>query len=673
MADREKLKRAGLWAWTGACLLYSLALFPLDALADAALPVLKALLDSPLSPLPGLARMLLLLIALWLPGEALLRRWLRDSTLLGRWPQAFGAGLVLHSLLLTALAASGFLKPQTVRLLVGIGAALGLLGTFPWSRPAFRPSRPDGETLVGAGLFAFLLLGPGLIAALSPAVFYDSAVYHYALPEQYLRAGGFVKMPFTHFAAFPMGWDILNALTLAWGYSFPQKALLWGACAASAGALALSCGSWAPGLLFLSMPALAINLASGGTELGWAFFLVLGWACLLKDDERWLTLGCVFCGAALSTKYLAALPWAATGFFFWLSRRPKGFLPLYLGAGAALMAPWLVKNLLHYGNPVYPFFSGELMRAILSDAAGSRADLLKPSSWLAWLGPLRPYSGTTVDMDFAGAAVLWALPLLRPSGKSRPLLWTLALCWLGWGLSTGIARFLLPTLALLFLALRESQADLRVPAAALALFNGLLGLDFTARTEGWKTALGVEPLPVFLSKDRPGWFNPAVPIVPDIFSQPPGKILLVGEARPLYLPGRIVSGTVFQTQPLTQWAEEAGTAEELRERLRKEEIDYLVLNLAEAMRLQRMRPILSLSPKAEAVLDAFWKGYVVKVGERVSTDEDGMYAVFLYRLRDTPRAEGGEAPENHVLEMLHQWPELSAQFSAKPPLRPAQP
>ncbi|HAH07476.1 MAG TPA: hypothetical protein DCM05_13305 [Elusimicrobia bacterium] len=659
MAERKALKRFGLWGWTAACLVFSLRLFPWGALQDAAFPLAKALAARPTSPLPGLLKMALLLLAVWLPGEALLKRWLKDSTLLGRWPQAFGAGLVLHTLLLCGLAAFGLMRPAAVRWLLALTAALGLIATLPWRRPDIEPSRPDGENLAGWVVFAFLLLGPNLLAALSPVVFYDSAVYHYALPEQFLRAGSFTRMPFTHFAAFPMGWDILNALTLAWGYGFPQKALLWGACAAAAGALAQASGSWVPGLLFLSMPALAINLASGGTELGWAFFLVLGWVCLLKEDERWRTLGCVFCAAALSTKYLAALPWAATGFFFWLFKRPKRFAALYLGAGAALLAPWLVRNLLHYGNPVHPFFSGELMSAILADASGSRADLLHPSSWLAWLGPLRPYLGTTVDMDFAGAGVLWALPFLRPSERSRPLLWTLAFCWLGWGLSTGIVRFLLPTLALLFLALRDCRVDLRLPAAALAFFNGLLGLDFTARTEGWKPALGVETLPVYLSRDHASWFNPCTPIIPDLLSQPPGKVLLVGDARSLYLPGRIVSGTVFQAQPLTLWAEEAGTAEGLRERLRKEGIDYLVLNLAEAMRLQRMRPILSFSEKGEAAFKEFWDAYVELAGERVRTKEDGMYALFLYRLRDTPREAGEKAPENHVLGLLRHQASLS--------------
>ncbi|KAA3653985.1 MAG: phospholipid carrier-dependent glycosyltransferase [Chloroflexi bacterium] len=81
-------------------------------------------------------------------------------------------------------------------------------------------------------------------------------------------------------------------------------------------------------------------------------------------DLRWLAVSGVFAGLAMSMKYTSVVGPAALGLLLlWQGRRDwrAGVKPVVVFAGTAVLvlAPWLIKNAIFTGNPVYPFvFNG---------------------------------------------------------------------------------------------------------------------------------------------------------------------------------------------------------------------------------------------------------------------------------------------------------------------------
>src|SRR5690606_4518199 len=71
----------------------------------------------------------------------------------------------------------------------------------------------------------------------------------------------------------------------------------------------------------------------------------------------WLALAGVFAGLGLGVKYTAGLTIVALGVFI-VMRQPRQFLRnglIFGGAALLVFAPWLLKELLLYQNPIYPY------------------------------------------------------------------------------------------------------------------------------------------------------------------------------------------------------------------------------------------------------------------------------------------------------------------------------
>jgi hypothetical protein len=155
-----------------------------------------------------------------------------------------------------------------------------------------------------------------------------------------------------------------------------------------------------------------------------------------------------------------------------------------------------------------------------------------------------------------------------------------------------------------------------IRAAVLAMCLGQAGESFalTYGMEGWRYVLGQQTKGDYLSRSHATYPYPPFAVYEYINKNLPlsSKILLLGEARGLYLQRGHVAASVFDEPPLIRWAREARSGEELAERLRREGITHLVVNLGEAQATKGYR-VLAFDDQELARLAAFWKRHVKEV------------------------------------------------------------
>ena len=253
---------------------------------------------------------------------------------------------------------------------IAVLLALGVFGrdAREWLVDLARAVRAMWLTggLIGwASLFVWLTLVLGLLRALAPPLMWDALAYHLTLPKLYAQAHGVRIDADILFSGMPQITEMLYtaatlmrgamaAQTLGWCFGF---ILALGLAAHTAELLGDRAGVLAPAILFS-----ALTIAY---ELGWAYadlLLMLIALALLIALRQWqsILLSGVLAGLAMGCKYTAVLiPLAAVGVISLYSGVQKWGARIRQVAafGAvvfAVFAPWLIKNWLVAGSPVYP-------------------------------------------------------------------------------------------------------------------------------------------------------------------------------------------------------------------------------------------------------------------------------------------------------------------------------
>jgi hypothetical protein len=312
-------------------------------------------------------------LAAWEAGERLLTRMTRSpgppliaplratlSALLGL--TAF-ANAVLLLLILHLLYA--WLVVLGVLVLAWLGARR--LSTLrPWR--GLRPSLRDLPLAI-----AVLFLLAHLPNALYPVLEHDDNVYHLELPKHYLASHALDAPIFNLYGAMPHLIEILYVVPFSLGDLVAPKVfalsihfwILAGIAAFAlprVGRLGVGVGA----LLYVSGQNVEWHLGRAYNEPILGFFLLGAALAFLAWWETrrgaYLVLVGIACGAACASKYTA-----------WLRRRdprrlrspssPRAGRPaparaLLLLPCAALVLPWVVRNAITTGNPVYPNLYG---------------------------------------------------------------------------------------------------------------------------------------------------------------------------------------------------------------------------------------------------------------------------------------------------------------------------
>ena len=213
--------------------------------------------------------------------------------------------------------------------------------------------------------------------ALYPVLDHDDNVYHIELPKHYLASNALDAPLFGLYGAMPHLIEVLYAVPLALGDLVAPKVFalsiqLW--ILAGIGAFALPrlgrLGVGVGALLYLSGQNVEWHLGRAYNEPILGFFLLGAALAFLAwwETRRGALLAVVgiACGAACASKYTAwlftavILASAAVAILRLESGAPRRLraAALLLAPCAALVLPWVVRNLITTGNPVYPNLYG---------------------------------------------------------------------------------------------------------------------------------------------------------------------------------------------------------------------------------------------------------------------------------------------------------------------------
>jgi hypothetical protein len=347
-----------------------------------------------------------------------------------------------------------------------------------------------------AAALVALVLVLALVRALAPPTAWDAMTYHLVVPTRYLSEGRIAAHGDNHFFGFPQGAELLYGVGMsAFGrdtvaavvhFGFGLLGLL--AVAGLARRSTDTATGWTTALLLMSAyglwrlfgwPYVDLALMAYG---GVALVAAVMWRETRRDS--WLVALGALCGFALGVKYTGGALLGAVGVFVLVnSLRPRAvgatsislLRPLLIVGGVVLaaFAPWLLKGLLFYGNPVYPFvFNGlnwDSSRAAIFSTTGD--GLLRTGAWQL---PVMPLAATVLGVsklggyDFTAGPWLFTAPFLLFLGwrcleaRTRrlaldtltfalPMLlyWMASAAFTAIGMQTRLMTMLLPASALL--------------------------------------------------------------------------------------------------------------------------------------------------------------------------------------------------------------------------------
>jgi hypothetical protein len=568
-------------------------------------------------------------IASWGAGELVTRSLFdREDFSLERIVLVLGTGTAVLMASAGVLAVGHVLHPT---LLLVILAGWACLGGLQLHRNPPKPSLPFEPFWLPPAL---ILLGASclvLVSATTFAPFYDQWNYHLGFPYQWLRAGTVVTFPDHAYSFLPSNSGLLYLYALAgpgpWG---AQVAHWWLGLLAAGGSAAVArrmgaktYGQMIAAVLFAATPSIVQLGALAGGDLGVAAFGICGVLAILhlregpKPDVSWTVVAGVFAGLAVGCKYTAigqiVIPLGVVGLalLFSVSERPGRFVLVVLHAAAFALAfsvaagPWLLRNTVATGNPVYPYFQGlvEETETAESETASDMGSFeVGPGKVLASL-TLGTFSRRGQAGDI-GPVHLWLLPVVvywvwrrRRSGRVWAAFGVFLLSLAFWGIGPNLGRYLIPTLAVSSALSGAAWDDVagEMSGAARSVFAVLL---YTFLIANCSPVRGEYLLPQLEcaagARDEVEYIerhstqleafraaNEELPI--------DARVLMVGEPRVFGIDRDVIVEDGFRTPLLVKLAESSDSPEQITRHLEGLGVSYLLWNHAEADRLAGAR------------------------------------------------------------------------------------
>lgn len=505
-----------------------------------------------------------------------------------RIPLAFGLGCTGLSTLTLMAGRLGLLATWPVRVgLVGIIAAAIACRVF--RKDSEAPRSGGSPARVDPWLIAFALVaGPFLVVmalgAMLPTIDFDALEYHLQGPKEYYQSGRIAFLPHNVYTSMPFNIEMLHLLGMEvlgdwWRGALVGQLLVMLHAPFAAALIAVVTrriasprAAWVAAVVYISTPWVyrlaAIPYVEGPLCYYHAALIVCGLRIIAPDasggPERGSRFGLglllgLLAGGAMACKYtelvFAVAPLGVFALIVGLARR-SAVVPLAFAMGCALaIGPWLIKNVIDTGNPVYP-----LGYRVFGGGPWSPERELK---WNNVHGP-RPFSTAALwngVIDIAGRSdwqsplftALAPLALLRPgSRRAAVLLWAYAAYLFGtWLVLTHqLDRFWLPILPVLAI-LAGLGADwarnwlwslVLVPLVGFGVFiNFVYICTSLAGLNQWTDSLDS------LRTEVPAMINaPLLRLDTELPSS--ARVLLVGQASVFHLQHEIIYNTVFDDE-----------------------------------------------------------------------------------------------------------------------------
>lgn len=564
-------------------------------------------------------------------GNFLLNKFELNLSTYLKIPFSVGAGLSLFSIITFFLGFFGFLHKQVFYILLLIlfilslkndGVAKGnsvTLNLFQGLKKTEQHLFNFQEIFLTITFFVFFAVA--FVGALTPPTFYDSLVYHLAIPLQYIKNHQIIKINTNLFSNFPQNIEMLYTMALILCNDilanlihfvfFPLISLLiYGFLRDKYNGTTSIFAS----LIFSTTPAV-IMLASGTyIDLGLTFYLLLSFIALIEwiktSQNKWLILSGLVCGFSLGIKYTAGISviiFILIIFYNCLSKRQNIFskIALFVTSAFLIFLPWLIKNYIFTRNPIFPFYifstAPEYIQKYLSTVSQHGTSGIFGFINLPW--------NITMDgvkfgggFDVIGSFYLIFLPvlfLIIKTDKFTKMCFTyLILYFLLWSLTAKVLRFLIPIFPV---------AAVVFSVCIFEFINGqnltknIIKIIFSAIIISNFTVLMfiqnfVMPLPQLfgnMTKDdylssrvlNPNNFYPAVKFMNETFNSN-SKTLFVGEARNYYTNFNSVANGPFDPDLFTEMANNSKTPEELFNKLKNNGFTNILWNYLEYERLK---------------------------------------------------------------------------------------
>jgi Dolichyl-phosphate-mannose-protein mannosyltransferase len=284
---------------------------------------------------------------------------------------------VMYALFLF-LASIGYLHRVEVIVVIVIGillssAAIPRLNLNAGSAISSLKAWSRLDLLLGVviGLYAVVQI----VAGLTPLMFYDLQVYHFLAPAQFLESGSLSHIPWNVNTNTPLAMQFIVGMSLAVdasGQAAKWIFTLFGCITAvgiyefiqpagrRAALLATAC--------VLCFPEFLLMQTLGAVDLAIAGLMILGalWARRAFSEGSWrlaILAGLAF-GLAVGSRYQAIVhvswivavllieaKWSRSPLPLWATIRGVGVM---VSLVLVMLAPWLVRNYLHLGNPIFP-------------------------------------------------------------------------------------------------------------------------------------------------------------------------------------------------------------------------------------------------------------------------------------------------------------------------------
>jgi len=540
-----------------------------------------------------------------------------------------------------------------------------------WEKAAFW------ALLVVVGVFLFA-------KALKPAVFYDALAYHLSAPNYYLTEGGIVYNPYDSVSNFPFMAEMLYTLGMFLsGLKLAQlsSVLMFLLCCLAVYDFSRSelpgISPAVPATIFLLTPAFMENAVLFGNDLHIVYYTVLVFYCFFNWERRretgYVILMGIFAGLCLGTKYTALASTVAPVVLAVLyTSLKRGGLGLRKGTGVLLLfsivvlladSPWLIKNLVYTGNPLYPAFynilggkdmSPDLYRSLMAmsnhpDLHGALTGLYRNLWDLFLLRPadiVRTYGAAAYLGPFLLMFVPLTLLLENVPPTVKKLCLVAAAMFVLWDVASNFTRFLYPALALLAIisgyALTKAakgapvyfKAVLFCVAAFLLVFNICLGFFLV---NNWAAASGFGHMSETDDEYLQRRMNMGRGVV--LFSLPVfnllneaqgvGKVLVIGDAQHLYIHRRHIYTYYSATTPYQIFKDDAARPGDIYNGLAGQGVTHIVYCPEEMRRLQRAG-VINYKEEDDRYIEDFLKGPYVRLVAKSGTAGANVY---LFELR----------------------------------------
>lgn len=571
------------------------------------------------------AGFLLLGFLLWLPGWVLAPRFLRggdDLTGLARICLGLGTWIAV---VFGLCATRQFHAPAVWTSVAGLGLVAGW--TFK-RRSASAPSsgeprrlRPKLLDLLGILALLGLLL-PLYILAMTPAIAWDSNVYHLALPKLFLAHEGFRSVPMNVYGHWPLNTELLFGLAMLGQDYVLAKLVHFGFGLLVLYAVYVGCRSlhkpagskeisgWLAMALLLGNDVVGYEFSVAYVDLAHAFFLTAAFLFTLRglDDPEHGTqpilLAGICCGLVAGTK-LSGIAGTAVLATLWIPRLVQGKSPglvrrllvWFALPVLVLWAPWLFKSTWFTGNPFYPLlhdsFGGPDWSASLAGQLQAWHDGIGMGHGFTdyLLLPLRVIlqGGPGYDQFDGEIGSFWivVLPLAlwgaRRQQMVRRALAVAGLYFVFWALSSQQMRLLVPILPLLAIAGAVTITELLAVLGAARLGSGI-ALTLAAVLAFWthQARIGRSPEVFGLYLETAGDLK-ATAVLPvyrflDDGLPDGARVLLLNTNFRFFTEREVLADSFFEASQIREWLGPDSNTALVRQRLAARGITHLLID-----------------------------------------------------------------------------------------------